>query len=149
MHPSRRAADELCEGLDRLSAHTPGGLANFQALLTNLSRGNPACSPVQSKALIGVAMAVAQRCDCCIDRQIKCAVGSRIDRDQIVFTIRRAILMADGPALAYGAHALAKFDDLSAQSRGAPKSPAAEGSPQAPSNGLELRQILNQQRASR
>lgn len=111
-HPNRDAAEELAAGLGRLSAAEPGGLQSFQALLKNIGPGSSACSLSQPKALIGLAMAVAQRCDCCIDRQTRRAVSSRADRVQIFGVIRRATLMADGPALA-------PFDRLSAQSRGA------------------------------
>lgn len=148
-HPSRDAAEESGAGLDRLWTAEPRGLQSFQALLKSAGPGSSACTLAQSKALIGLAMAVAQRCDCRIDRQTRGAVSSRADRVQIIGVIRRAIHMADGPALAYGAHALASFDRLSAQWRGAaPQSetkPLTHAAPQA----APPREIFSAMTASR
>ncbi len=116
MNPTSAAVDELCAGLKQMSKTAPGGLQNFQALLGSVKPGSSPGNLAQSKALIGLAMAVAQRCNCCIDLQSRCAAASRIDRIQVVAAIRRAILMADGPALAYGANALTQFDRLRADS---------------------------------
>lgn len=148
MHSTRCAADELSAELDRISAITPGALQNFRALLTTGKMGAPSSNLAQSKALIGLAMAVAQRCDCCIDRQARCAVISRIDRGQIVTAIRRAILMADGPALAYGAHALTTFDKLSAQSIGRSKQPCTDESRQPLTDKPEEQPCFTAQTAS-
>lgn len=63
----------------------------------------------KTKELIALGIAVAVRCDDCIDFHVKAAVEQGATREEISETLGMAIYMGAGPSVMYASHALEAF----------------------------------------
>jgi AhpD family alkylhydroperoxidase len=66
----------------------------------------------RTKELIAVAIGIAKQCDGCIGFHVKAALRHGATRADIAEVIGMCVYMGGGPALMYGAKALACFDEL-------------------------------------
>jgi AhpD family alkylhydroperoxidase len=117
------AADELAVGLDWIGELAPGAALSFRALVAStVGDGREAPTP-KGRALLNLALATAGRCECCVERQTRAAAKAGASRDEVIATLQRAVMIADGAAMAVGAGSLALFDDLTC---GSPARPTAQ-----------------------
>lgn len=66
----------------------------------------------RTKELMAVAISVAKRCEDCIAFHVRGALRHGATREQLVETVATAAYMGGGPAMIYGAKALAAYDEL-------------------------------------
>lgn len=66
------------------------------------------------KELIALAIGIAMRCDGCVTHHAKLAAKKGLSREEVAEAIGVAMQMCGGPGMAYGAEALAAFDEFSA-----------------------------------
>jgi alkylhydroperoxidase/carboxymuconolactone decarboxylase family protein YurZ len=106
------AADELAVGLDWIGEVAPGAALSFRALVAStLGEGRKAPTS-KGRALLSLALATTGCCECCVDRQTRAAAIAGASRDEVIATLQRAVMIADGAAMAVGAASLALFDEL-------------------------------------
>ena len=67
----------------------------------------------KTKELMALAIAIATRCEGCINYHTREAIKKGANREEAVETISIAVEMGGGPATVYGALALEAFDQLS------------------------------------
>ena len=65
------------------------------------------------KALIAIALAVANRCPGCIGFHSQALVKLQTSREELLETLSMAIYMGGGPSLMYAAEALEAFEEFS------------------------------------
>lgn len=92
----RRAESETAQGFGALAkaATAPGAL------------------DVKTKELIALGIGIAKQCDACIGFHVRAAMRNGATREEIAETISMCVYMGGGPALMYGAKALAVFDEF-------------------------------------
>ena len=98
--------------LAALRAEMPAAAAGF-AQLAKAATAPGALDP-KTKELMALAIGIATQCDGCIGFHAKAAVQHGATRDEVAETVAMCVYMGGGPALMYGAKALAAFDELSA-----------------------------------
>ena len=69
---------------------------------------------VKHKEYVAVGIAVAQRCQPCINFHVEALMKSGATRAELADVLAMAIQMGGGPALMYAGHALACWDELAA-----------------------------------
>ncbi|UCE04123.1 MAG: carboxymuconolactone decarboxylase family protein [Candidatus Latescibacterota bacterium] len=72
----------------------------------------PGALETKSKELIALGISIAIRCDGCIAYHVRDALRAGATRDEIVETIGVSVLMGGGPAVMYGAEALAALEQF-------------------------------------
>lgn len=70
---------------------------------------------LKEKEFVALGIAVAQRCMPCISFHVKALIKVGATRDELGDVLSMAIQMGGGPALMYSAHALACWDELTAE----------------------------------
>ena len=68
-----------------------------------------------TREYIALAIAVTQRCEPCINFHIEALIRQGATRDALGAALSVCVQMGGGPALMYGAHALAAWDEMTAQ----------------------------------
>ena len=68
----------------------------------------------RTKELIALAIGIAMRCEGCVTHHSKLAAKKGLSREEVAEMIGVAMQMCGGPGMAYGAEALAAFDEFSA-----------------------------------
>lgn len=71
----------------------------------------------KTKELIGLAIAVAIRCDDCVAFHAESAAKQGATREEVLETMGMAIYMGAGPSVMYAAHALEAFEQFRNSSR--------------------------------
>lgn len=66
----------------------------------------------RQKEWIALGMAIAQRCEPCINFHVEALMKAGGTREELGDILGMAIQMGGGPALMYAAHALAAWDEL-------------------------------------
>ncbi len=69
--------------------------------------------PVKTKELVSLGIAIAVRCEGCIEAHVRNLVKAKATREEISEVISVAILMGGGPSTVYGGKALEAFDQIS------------------------------------
>lgn len=82
----------------------------FQRLMGAASKDGALQARV--KELMALAIAVSQKCEGCIVFHVHNAIKHGASREELAETVGVAIEMGGGPAMVYGATALAAFDEL-------------------------------------
>jgi AhpD family alkylhydroperoxidase len=96
--------------LTALRRAIPGAAAGFAQLAQAASA--PGALDAKTKELIALAIGVATHCDGCIGFHVKAAIRHGATRAEVAETVAMCIYMGGGPAMMYGAKALAAFDEL-------------------------------------
>ena len=68
---------------------------------------------VKEKECIALGIAVAVRCEGCIEAHVRNIINLEVSRDEVAEIVSVAVLMGGGPSTVYGAKALEAFDQLS------------------------------------
>lgn len=90
----------------------PDAAAGFGQLSKAVKENGPLS--VQQKEWVALGMAIAQRCEPCINFHVEALMKSGGTREELGDILGMAIQMGGGPALMYAAHALAAWDELAA-----------------------------------
>lgn len=69
--------------------------------------------PKKQKEFVALGIAVATRCEACINSHVNALVKLGATREEISEVLGTAIQMAGGPGLMYAAQALEAFDEIS------------------------------------
>lgn len=96
---------------ENLIEAAPEIMQSFSDLHASYSDDN-ALSMVE-KECVALGISIAIRCEPCILAHIKTFIRVGGTREQLVDVVKTAVLMGGGPGTAYGAKALAAFDELS------------------------------------
>jgi AhpD family alkylhydroperoxidase len=94
----------------RLRNEIPDTMAGFGALHKGATQAGVV--DTKTKELIALGIAVAVRCDGCIAFHVHDAIVAGASREEILESVGVAVLMGGGPALMYGAEALAALDQF-------------------------------------
>jgi len=68
---------------------------------------------VKEKEFITLGIAIAVRCEGCIEAHVRNLINLKVTREEIAEIISVAVVMGGGPSTVYGAKALEAFDQLS------------------------------------
>jgi len=68
---------------------------------------------VKEKEFVTLGIAIAVRCEGCIEAHVRNLVNLKATREEIAEVISVAVVMGGGPSTVYGAKALEAFDQLS------------------------------------
>jgi len=98
--------------LTKLGKDLPGPMGTFAQLHKQAVSEGALTAKV--KELIALAIAIAARCDGCIAFHTHDALKAGASRQEIAEAIGVAVLMGGGPAVMYGAEALAAFEQFQA-----------------------------------
>lgn len=107
--------DTMRDLVGKLSQALPGTMSGFKQMHREAT-ADGALSTKQ-KELIALAIAISVRCDGCIAYHVHDALESGANHQEIAETIGVAVLMGGGPAMMYGAEALAALDQFEAAGR--------------------------------
>lgn len=88
----------------------PDAAAGFGQLSKAVKENGPLS--VRQKEWIALGMAIAQRCEPCINFHVEALMKAGGTREELGDILGMAIQMGGGPALMYAAHALAAWDEL-------------------------------------
>jgi AhpD family alkylhydroperoxidase len=103
--------------LARLRADTPDTLKGFSAMASAAMRDG--ALDRKTKELIAMAIGVAARCDDCIAFHASALVKLGATRAELEEMLGVAVYMGGGPSLMYASHAMAAFDEFSAEAAAA------------------------------
>ena len=99
------------EKVKNLAGQIPGVMSAFAGLHDQVVKDGALSA--KTKELIMVGISVAVRCEHCISKHVFEAVRLGATREEVLEAISTAILMAGGPAIAYGSVvALDALDNL-------------------------------------
>lgn len=90
----------------------PDAAAGFGQLSKAVKENGPLS--VRQKEWVALGMAIAQRCEPCINFHVEALMKAGGTREELGDILGMAIQMGGGPALMYAAHALAAWDELAA-----------------------------------
>ena len=96
--------------MGQLREDIPDTMSGFAAL--HKGAVAPGAVDTKTKELIALGIAVAVRCDGCIAFHVHDAIEAGATRTEILEAVGVAVLMGGGPALMYGAEALAALDQF-------------------------------------
>ncbi len=100
--------------IGKLRNDIPKTMSGFGALHKGATQSG--AIDTKTKELIALGIAVAVRCDGCIAFHVHDAIEAGAERQEILEAIGVAVLMGGGPALMYGAEALAALDQFQPES---------------------------------
>lgn len=95
--------------MNKLMPQVAAGFAE----LSKAAKEGPALS-VKEKEHVALGIAVAQRCEPCINFHVEALMKAGATREELGDVLAMCIQMGGGPALMYAAHALAAWDELAA-----------------------------------
>ncbi len=93
----------------------PAATAEFAALSKAVKDNGPLS--VKEKEYVAVGMAVAMRCEPCINFHVEALMKAGATREEFADVLAMAIQMGGGPTLMYAGSALACWDELAAQAK--------------------------------
>ncbi|GBC61739.1 carboxymuconolactone decarboxylase family protei n [Desulfonema ishimotonii] len=88
------------DGFRKMHGQLPEVMDSFAGLHESVIRDGAVSA--RTKRLMLVAVSVALRCEPCIRNHVQAAAESGVSREEIIEAVGIAILMAGGPAAAYG-----------------------------------------------
>lgn len=99
------------ERLKVMATQLPGVMNAFSELQSEVFKDGALSARTQAIMMVGIS--VALRCEYCISKQVSEAVRLGATRGEIMEAVSTAILMAGGPAIAYGSAVVLKnLDEL-------------------------------------
>lgn len=102
---------ELLPFITQLHKDLPGVMQAFSSMGKAATENN--ALDKQTKELIAIALAVANRCEGCIGFHVQALVKLGVSREALVEALGMAIYMGGGPSVMYAAEALHAFADFS------------------------------------
>ncbi|PKP74381.1 MAG: carboxymuconolactone decarboxylase family protein [Alphaproteobacteria bacterium HGW-Alphaproteobacteria-6] len=90
----------------------PAATTGFSALTKGVMDSGPLGR--KEKEFIALGMALALRCEPCINFHVEALIKAGASREELVDVLGVAIQMGGGPAVMYTGHALACWDELTA-----------------------------------
>jgi AhpD family alkylhydroperoxidase len=102
--------DTMRDLVGKLGQTLPGTMAGFMQLHREATAEGALST--KHKELIALAIAISVHCDGCIAYHIHDALEAGASHAEIAETIGVAVLMGGGPAMMYGAEALAALDQF-------------------------------------
>ncbi|GAB4383361.1 carboxymuconolactone decarboxylase family protein [Albidovulum sp.] len=100
------------EELRELYRSVPAATGAFSALSKAVKENGPLS--VKEKEYVALGMAVALRCEPCINFHVEALMKAGATREELGDVLAMAIQMGGGPTLMYSAAALACWDELAA-----------------------------------
>lgn len=91
---------DMEERMKMMAGQLPGVMSAFAGLHNEVVKDGALSA--RTKELIMVGISVAIRCEHCISKHVSEAVRLGASREEILEAVSTAILMAGGPAVAYG-----------------------------------------------
>ncbi|MCB2110089.1 carboxymuconolactone decarboxylase family protein [Albidovulum sp.] len=104
--------EEMRGELRELYKLAPAATQGF-GTLSKAVKENGALS-LKEKEYVALAMAVALRCEPCINFHVEALMKTGASREELGDVLAMAIQMGGGPGLMYAGHALACWDELAA-----------------------------------
>ncbi len=109
----RQKIDEMRGELRVLNRTIPEAMGGFAQLSKAVKDSGPLS--VKEKEYVALGMAVALRCEPCINFHVEALMKAGASRDELGDVLAMAIQMGGGPAVMYAGHALACWDELAAK----------------------------------
>ena len=109
----RQKIDEMRGELRVLNRTIPEAMGGFAPLSKAVKDSGPLS--VKEKEYVALGMAVALRCEPCINFHVEALMKAGASRDELGDVLAMAIQMGGGPAVMYAGHALACWDELAAK----------------------------------
>jgi AhpD family alkylhydroperoxidase len=91
---------DMDEKMKMMAGQLPGVMSAFAGLHNEVVKDGALSA--RTKELIMVGISVSIRCEHCISKHVSEAVRLGASREEILEAVSTAILMAGGPAVAYG-----------------------------------------------
>ncbi|MCV2870176.1 carboxymuconolactone decarboxylase family protein [Defluviimonas sp. WL0002] len=108
----REEIDEMRGELRVLNKAVPAAMGGFAALSKAVKDNGPLS--VKEKEYVALGMAVALRCEPCINFHVEALMKAGATREELGDVLAMAVQMSGGPGVMYAAHALACWDELAA-----------------------------------
>ena len=103
----------LTDLMRKYGAAQPGVMGAFSQVHKNaLVAGENGALPTKIRELMALSIAIAIRCEGCIAFHISDAIKAGATRQEVLETISVAVAMGGGPAVVYGAHAMAALEQF-------------------------------------
>lgn len=102
--------DEMNRELAAYRGAQPETARGFTALAKAATA--PGALDPKTKELIALGIGVVKQCDGCIGFHVRAAIRHGATREEVAETISMCVYMGGGPAMMYGAKALAAYDEL-------------------------------------
>lgn len=99
------------ENNQRLASTIPGEMKGFMGLVQSVLKDS--ALTMKEKELIALGIAVAVRCEGCIETHINNLVNLGTTKQEVAEAISVAVLMGGGPSTVYGGKALEAYDQIS------------------------------------
>ncbi|SPH16915.1 hypothetical protein DEA8626_00429 [Defluviimonas aquaemixtae] len=109
----RNEIDRTRAELRALHKAIPAAAGAFGALSNAVKENGPLS--VKEKEYVALGMAVALRCEPCIDFHVEALMKAGATREELGDVLAMAVQMGGGPTLMYSARALACWDELAAE----------------------------------
>lgn len=106
-----KGLQNVVENSKNLGAALPNEMKAFSNLFGEVF--NDGALTVKEKEYIALGIAVAVRCEGCIEAHTRNLINLDVSREEIAEIISVAVLMGGGPSTIYGGKALEAFDQLS------------------------------------
>lgn len=108
----KQKIDEMRAELRVLNRAVPAAMGGFSTLSKAVKDNGPLS--VKEKEYVALGMAVALRCEPCINFHVEALMKAGATREELGDVLAMAIQMGGGPAVMYAGHALACWDELAA-----------------------------------
>lgn len=106
-----KGLENVVENSKNLGAAIPNEMKAFRALSGEVFKEG--ALSVKEKEFVTLGIAIAIRCEGCIEAHVRNLVNLKATREEIAEVISVAVLMGGGPSTVYGGKALEAFDQLS------------------------------------
>lgn len=108
----KQKIDDMRAELRVLNRAVPAAMGGFSTLSKAVKDNGPLS--VKAKEYVALGMAVALRCEPCINFHVEALMKAGATREELGDVLAMAIQMGGGPAVMYAGHALACWDELAA-----------------------------------
>ncbi len=108
----KQKIDDMRAELRALNRAVPAAMGGFSTLSKAVKDNGPLS--VKEKEYVALGMAVALRCEPCINFHVEALMKAGATREELGDVLAMAIQMGGGPAVMYAGHALACWDELAA-----------------------------------
>ncbi len=103
--------ENLKDNTKKLFKHIPDTMKEFSNLANKVYKGK--ALSLKQKELIVIGIAIAVRCEGCIESHAKACVDAGVTYEEFTEAISLAIMMGGGPSTVYGGKALEAFEQFS------------------------------------
>jgi len=106
----RQDIDDMRSELRVLNRAIPEAMGGFAQLSKAVKDNGPLS--VKEKEYVALGMAVALRCEPCINFHVEALMKAGATREELADVLAMAIQMGGGPAVMYAGHALGCWDEI-------------------------------------